>query len=318
MSFVRQIVIVGVSVGAAIAAGSLFAPQSDPDASVAAQGAGAAAIVAAATTAPPVEPGRGDRVPTFANLTEIAPAPVGSEAGAEGAGPLASSAVPGDEACPLDLAIAPVSAARITVEIVAPCDAGEPVALVHGPLRLGGQIDDDGLLRLTLPAMAPEAEVTLAMLDGRNRIATASVTDFGRFDRLAVLWDGSAAVDLHAYLDGAAWQAPGHVYAGLPVSTDTGFVARFGDAELGGPRAAVYTFPEGLTAGSGRVRVEAEIAITPETCGTIMRARVLTISDREPVRSQTFDVAMPDCDGAGGFVRLPDLALPAPQLARIE
>lgn len=320
MSLVRILATVGVSVGAAISAGVYFQPDQPevalrpaPPPAAASLGRSPSLIDSIRTEAP--------AEPTIAMLTPVAPAtavpaPVPADAGtdmaqaAPDAGPeprTGTDAAAGPTGCELTARLSAQPAAMLSLGIDAPCDAGEPVAISHGPVLLAGTLDAEGRLALSVPALAADAVVTLAMLDGRTTQTRATVPDFAMYQRLVVTWNGPGALDLHAYAGGAAWGEPGHVRAGLPVSAATGFVTVLGDAEFGGQQARIYTYPVGIAATSGHVAVEAEIAVTPETCGQTFRAQVHAVLGPSRTLRRSVEVAMPGCGSPAGFVQVPAL-----------
>lgn len=321
MSLFRIIATVTLSLGAALGLGLLFGPDgNDPT-------AGAAHHTPAYLgQSDPTEShseshlGSVTIAPVIASLTELPPprAPM-----ADDPVRLASAQPPlpalGTDACAMALTLTPAPAAMLALRLNAPCDAGEPVALAHGPLVLAAQVGADGALTLDLPALSPEPEVTVALFDGRMITATAQVPDFDGFHRVILTWDGPATVDLHAFVGAAEWDQPGHIRAGTPVSASSGFVSVFGDPELEGPQARVYTYPVGIPAGSPQVQVMAEAAVTPASCGRTLSLQAHTISGANPVGRRAITLALPDCTQPDGFVPLPSLLPdPAPGLAALN
>lgn len=309
MSFVRILATVALSLGAALAVGARFQPEPGETAEAPAAAAMESAALGTLTAGAPLRATLS--TPVFATLTEVtpparAPAPLVQTSAAD---PV-SDADPGPMAaasCEPALTITAQPAAMLALGLTAPCDMGEPVAIAHGPLLLASTLDDAGHLTLALPALSPEAEVTVAFLDGRLLTGRIVVADFARFQRLVVTWDGPPVLDLHAFIGNAAWGEAGHIRAGQPISPASGFVQSFGDPEIEGPQARVYTFPVGIPAASGQVRVEAEVAVTPQSCGQTLRAQVHAIRDGAPVARRALDVAMPGCERIEGFVQVPDL-----------
>jgi len=275
MQPIRLFTLIGASVVAALAAGALFQPETRvetaeaPDSGIAAAGHGSLLAL-----------GRADRTETD------------------------SASVTG-QACDPAIRIAAGPAAMLTVQLSAPCDPGKTVTLAHGPISLTEQLGPDGQLTMNLPALAPEAEVTAALADGRRMSATAEVPDFQDFARLVVDWTGPFDLDLHAYVGDAAWGDTGHARAGGPVSARGGFITALGSD--GASQTRVYTYPAGLAPYSAQIAVEAEIAITPASCGRSLQARVHMIRTEAPVGLRGIEVQMPACGTPGGFVLLHDL-----------
>lgn len=338
MSLVRILATVGVSVGAAISAGVYFQPE-QPEVALRPAPAPAAASLAPSSSlidsirteaeAPPtiamltpIEPSA-PRIPTAPKSPETemaqatppvaAPPSAGADSVIDAVSVAGTDGATGPTGCELTMRLTAQPAAMLSLGLDAPCDAGEPVAISHGPLLMAGTLDAEGRLAVSVPALAADAMVTMAMLDGRTTQARAPVPDFAMYQRLVVTWTGPAALDLHAYAGGAAWGEPGHVRAGLPVSAATGFVTVLGDAEFGGQQARIYTYPVGISAVSGHVGVEAEIAVTPETCGQDFRAQVHAILGPSRTLHRSIEVAMPACGSPAGFVQVPTLLPETPR-----
>lgn len=317
MSFVRIVATVGVSVGAAISAGVYFQPER-PEVALRPAPPPAAASVA---PSPSLIAGihaevAAPEVPTIAMLTPVetaaaqpvAPAPdlVASDLPAPEVGVV-------DAGCAMAVRVSAQPAAMLALTVDAPCDADEPVAIAHGPVLIATTLDAAGRAALSLPALAPEAEVSVALLDGRSGQSRVLVPDFAMYQRVVVTWNGPAVLDLHAFAGGAAWGSPGHVRAGGPISAATGFVSVLGDTSFPGAQARVYTYPVGISAASGHVAVEAEIAVTPLSCGQTFRAQVHALLGLGRTERRAVEVAMPACDSPAGFVQLPGLVPETPR-----
>jgi hypothetical protein len=331
MSLVRIAATVGLSLAAAVGLGVAFQPEAPGEALRPAPAPEAAAPASASlyarpslttsltTPAPEVSAAA---VPTIAALTDVAQAPAlrtvpDPMASARDSGAVDASEVSG---CQLRAEVTAQPAAMMALTVMAPCDAGEPIAISHGALLLAEPVGADGRLELALPALAREAVVTLATLDGRVVTAGAQVPDFDLFQRVVVVWDGAAVLDLHAFAGGAVWDEPGHVRAGGPVSAATGFVLAYGDPEIDGPQARVYTYPVGIAATSGHVTVEAQVAVVPPVCGREFVAEVVAHVGAYPLIRRGIAVPVPACGGSAGMVLLPDLIpmTTAPDLAALD
>lgn len=318
MKPLRIVTLVVSSVGAALAAGWMFQPE---------PGAGGAAPQVAMAGTAPVSAGLTELSVTqtallsgeeraveepvsetvsLATLTELpdvaaAPEPPAVEEIAAG--------IP-DE-CVAWLVVTPEPAAMLDMSLYAPCNSGETVAIAHGPLRMTGMLDANGQMQMILPAMAPEAELTVTFAAGETVADMAEVPDFGQFARVVLQWAGAPVVDLHAYANGAGWGEPGHVHEGSPMLASAGFVSPVAGTGPDEGRALVYTFPAGKAPHDGTIQLEAEIAVTPESCGRSFAAEAHLIEPDVPIARRAVRVEMPACDGMGGFVLLPPF-LPEP------
>lgn len=278
MKPIRLFTLVGASVGAALAAGALFQPEGPAGSTeTAADDSVAPAPVSLASAGP------GSLIP-------------------RGRNPQADAVAAG---CDPTLHLDAAPAAMLALSVQAPCEAGKTVTLAHGPLRLTESLGPEGTLTLHLPALAGQAEVALTLADGRTVTGQATVPDFEDHARLVVDWAGPARLDLHAYAGGAGWGEAGHMRQDGPISPQTGFVSALG--QNGAAQARVFTWPAGLGPHAAEIALEAELAITPETCGRSFQARVHLIRADGPVLEHRIDMRMPACSAPGGFVLLGDL-----------
>lgn len=333
MNLVRLFTLSAASIGLAIAAGTMFQPEPDdgaasaqamvdqpaPEAMVVAAGARTPLTGSLASLSGPREaadmdrvaeqdaplprplPGDGkDDLPILANLTEIEPDSETSLSDSEMAELLAEAS-----ACAVWVVVTAEPAAMLDLSLYAPCDAGGAVIISHGPMRLSATVGLEGLVAMSLPALSPQAEVSVSFADGRIESDMTDVPDFGMFPRVIVQWDGPAALDLHAYAGGARWGEAGHVQAGGAISAAAGFVSVLSSDDEAQVR--IYTFPAGIQPESGLILLEAEVAITADSCGRPLDAQIHLVRDDLPVARHNLRVDMPACDTLGGFVLLPDM-----------
>lgn len=224
-------------------------------------------------------------------------------------------------ACTPELALSSEARAMIAVSYRAPClSEGDAVVLRHGPLVLHETLDAASALRLVLPALAPEALVTVAPL--RSPVAPGSaetpeteaeiaVSDFAAQARLVAVWAGAPALGLHAFVDDAGWGAPGHIHqASAPA--DGAFLTALGSAET--RRSLVLTYPAGVVPHDGTIAIEADVALDSDSCGQRLAVNLLLVQPDLPVSSMNVDVDLPDCGSPGGFVFLGDVLPESPVL----
>jgi hypothetical protein len=118
-----------------------------------------------------------------------------------------------------------------------------------------------GRLEMALPALAEEAQVTVALPGPATVSARVTVPDLPDYDRVAVQWQGADSFQLHAYEFGAAHGTAGHVSGADPAdpqrATDGigGFLTVLGDSSTDWPLLAeVYSFPAARLWARGRSR----------------------------------------------------------------
>ena len=210
--------------------------------------------------------------------------------------------------CTADLDVTAVGRGLLLVRFEAPCAAGSPAVLRHGPLALSVRLDEDGRLDLALPALTAEGEILLRLPEGEDHQAAAP-TDLAGLRRVALQWQGSDALELHAFEGAAAdYGTPGHVWTEAPGLSETtglpaqgGWLVRLGDDGVPLPQLAdIYTFPADP---AQDVRLSVEAPVTEATCGReVLAEAVLTVAGETRVDEIT--LAIPGCDSLGGYVVL--------------
>ncbi|SNT24538.1 translocase [Tropicimonas sediminicola] len=216
--------------------------------------------------------------------------------------------------CDVTLTASPAPAAMVRLSLRAACNAGEPVTLRHGALTFTEITGTDGHLDLDVPALSARAEFEARLLDGTIVEARAEVPDAGGYERVALQWQGSTGLGLHAFEFGAGYGEPGHVHLGAAHGPDrarvrgAGYLTQLGnDAAPGGWVSEVYSFPAADARSSGAVQITVEAEVTRATCGRELAAQTL-----QPTAAGTQDVvelslAVPACDAVGEFLVLDNL-----------
>lgn len=236
---------------------------------------------------------------------EATPAPMvpEQEAAQEPAPAIAPVAPPvvAVDTCASDLTLTAGPLAMISVNIVAPCRAGERVVLRHAGLVVAEQLSDTGTLTLDLPAMQSQGEVSVLFPNADVLRDSVTVPDAARARRFAVQWMADDAFQLFAFENGATYGDPGAVWSEAPVSPSGGFVVALGNPMLDLPMMAqVYTYPADATL-SAEIAIEA--AVTEVTCGRELLGETLD-TRTGVVEVLDLTLAMPDCDAVGDILVL--------------
>ncbi len=225
---------------------------------------------------------------------------VATRAAIEPAPAIAAAADP----CDPSLEVFAEDGAMLGLTLLAPCRAGERVVLRHGGLSVSMQTLATGSLFATLPAMAADGAVEVRFDDGTVLKAQAAVPELAGMRRFAVQWQDADRFAVNGFEGKADYGDAGHQTA-----ANGGVIALGDPATTPALLAEVYTFPD---PGEARVSVEAEV--TDATCGRELLGQTLYSQDGA-VRVTDLTLAMPECDGAGGFVvlnnPLPDMTLAA-------
>ena len=180
--------------------------------------------------------------------------------------------------------------AMLSISLSAPCHLNQTVVLQHAGLAVTYQTTATGALFVDIPALDPSGELTLRLPDGTEAHATAPIPEVAALRRLAVQW---MAGDRFTFTgDGAQ----------IALGTASGPVPMLAQVITLSPDPAAPT------------AIEAEV--TSGTCGRELLGEVLYSADGTVTRAD-LSLAMPDCDGTGGFVALNN-PIPDTKLAATE
>lgn len=207
-----------------------------------------------------------------------------------------------DDPCAMSFEVFAQEGAMIGITLLAPCRAAGRVVLQHGGLMVSMRTMATGSLFATLPAMEISGAVEARFDDGTVLSAMAQVPELAGMRRLAVQWHDADRFALHGFEGAADYGDVGHQTA------ENGGVLALGDVTATPAfLAEVYTMAD-----PAKVRATIEAEVTDATCGRELLGETL-YSSAGAVRKNTLTLAMPECDGAGGFVvlnnPLPDMTL---------
>lgn len=168
-------------------------------------------------------------------------------------------------------------AANLSITLTAPCHPNQTVVLQHAGLAVTFQTTATGALFASIPGLQPDGALSIRFPDGSQIAAQAAMPELAGIRRIAVQWMDADTFALRS--DSPAIRV-GTVSGPLPML------------------AEVVTLTD---APATPLSIEAEV--TPETCGRELLGEVL-ISDHGVVTREDLSLAMPECDGMGGFVAL--------------
>ena len=184
------------------------------------------------------------------------------------------------------------------------------VVLRHNGVQVTAKTNAAGKLYQRLPALDKKAQVSVSF-DGDIITSTVDVPDADRYQHVAIVWQGTQTLQMHAFEFGAKRNQFGHVWAGAPKSPQRatrgngGFMTRLGDGS--GTSAQIYSFPAGLSENRGVIRLVVEADVTPANCGQQIDAIALQTSPLGGIDTTEVALKMPQCDGVGQVVRLQNL-----------
>lgn len=221
----------------------------------------------------------------------------------------------GDKADIFDCAVSLTAELRagaiVGLDLSAPCYTSERVTFHHQGLMFTEMTDPGGALHVEVPALSQSALFVASFDSGDGAAVRAEVPALPFYDRVALQWNGTAGLQLHAREFGADYFSDGHVWAASAgdmsrtAKGEGGFMNRLGNGD--GFMAEIYSFPIGTARRDGTVTVTIEAEITPANCGTEIEAQTFERHEAEPLRVRDLTLDIPDCDDAGGFLVLKNL-----------
>lgn len=216
--------------------------------------------------------------------------------------------------CEVSVLATPTAGAMVDLALEAPCYSEERVIIRHENMTFAQNLSAVGNMKVTVPALTEEFEVSFSFVNGDGITAYAEVPSVPLYDRVILQWQGTTGAQIHAREYGADYGTDGHVWSGAPrdftavVGGVGGFLTTLGDpASLSPMLAEVYTFPSGLAKSDGGVQLTVETEVTEQNCGTEMRARTFQYSAGKEVSSQYMSLAVPNCSAVGNFLVLNNL-----------
>lgn len=206
---------------------------------------------------------------------------------------------------------APGAMVELTLE--APCYKGQMVDIFHAGMRFSEEINANGLMQVSVPAMEEDAFFNALFTDGTTQSTDILMLTVSDYQRSALYWKGNAGFALYALENGAAYGSDGHVSAESPFAASRGVAGQGGFlTELGqnvdGYHSVVYSYPAMLmdTAPAPEISIEAQVQ--DNTCGTEIAATFMGNSVAGGLDTTPLIMAVPGCDAVGEFLVLKNLA----------
>lgn len=204
-----------------------------------------------------------------------------------------------------DTTVSPMAMVNLTVS--APCYGNQRVTIHHKGLMFTDTTDDNGIVKVTIPAFAENAVFMIAFANGLGTIAFARVTDLGSLERVGLQWGGDTGFQIHAREFGAMYGDAGHVSSD-GAAKGLGFVTRLGSSTTLAPQMAeIYTFPAEDSERTGTIALSVEAEVTAANCGREISAQSFELRADRPLKTHNLTLSMPDCDARGDFLVLNNL-----------
>lgn len=225
-----------------------------------------------------------------------------------------AESAPSDPSCAIDMQAAAVAGAMVEIRLSAPCNSGERITLHHQGMTVTEQIQTDGSLSVTIPALSETAVFMAEFAGGTGATAVTNVSSLAFYDRVALQWRGSAGLQLHALEYGSDYFSDGHIWASSSgdmidaARGEGGFLMRIGQEDAPDSLVAeVYSFPVGAARRAGQIALSVEAEITGTNCGSQVEAQTLQVRDNAGLRIHDLLLALPDCSQVGDFLVLKNI-----------
>lgn len=224
-------------------------------------------------------------------------------------------AAAGDTVCPLSLELLDEGNGMIGGTLLAPCLPDQDLVIAHAGMVFTAKSLATGALFFTLPALKTDGQVDVRFTTGETASASIPMPDAAALQRVVVQWPYEDGFAIHAFENGAAFGAAGHIWQDSPntpnPSTDAtgGYLTQLGDASVEMPLLAqVFTYGAGA---STEVLFEAQV--TEANCGGEAMGEAIYAKGGVVEKSE-ITIAMPSCDAIGEYVHM-GFAPPSPALA---
>ena len=254
-------------------------------------------------------------LPSFAEASapNSAPELVSQNAIAPDASPTLPAIAAG--VCPVSLELLDEGNAMIGGTLLAPCLPNQDLVIAHAGMVFSAKTLSTGALFFSLPALKTDGQVDIRFSGGETASAAVPMPDAAAVQRVAVQWPFEDGFVIHAFEDGAAFGAQGHIWQDTPNLPEAGAPAKGGYVQLLGDGGAamplmaqVFTYDAATP-----TDVLFEAAVTETNCAGEMMGDVL-FSKGGAVEKSEITVAMPACDALGEYVHL-GFTPPSPALA---
>lgn len=179
----------------------------------------------------------------------------------------------------------PMDGGLMRIRVAAGCRPNEAVQISYGGAEMIRRLDAWGALDFPLDCfVGASSSVELRFADGSRKTLPVTANGLDKVSKVAAIWRSPVNLDLHVFEYGAAFEAPGHVWAKAPGSAAAahmmseaerrgrGFLsAADGDQTLG-DKVEVYTFFHNDQQASGSIALALDYETRGEspsgaTCG---------------------------------------------------
>jgi hypothetical protein len=199
--------------------------------------------------------------------------------------------------------------------LLAPCLPNQDLVIAHAGMVFSAKTLSTGALFFSLPALKTDGQVDIRFSGGETASAAVPMPDAAAVQRVAVQWPFLDGFVIHAFEDGAAFGAQGHIWQETPNLPEAGAPAKGGYVQLLGDGGAAMPLMAQVFTYDAATPTEVlfEAAVTETNCAGEMMGDVL-FAKGGAVEKSEISGAMPACDALGEYVHL-GFTPPSPALA---
>lgn len=210
--------------------------------------------------------------------------------------------------CKVNMSAESDIAAMMTAQVDAPCFKNADFDIIHESLRFSGRTDDSGRATITVPAVLPNAKLSVLFDNMERAQAHILVPDASQYDRTIIQWRDAENVQLHALEAGASFGGLGHIWSGSVHSPELSVLGRHGFVEHLGTRETsisyqgeVYTYPARWARANVPIEIAVGAMITKDNCDHALRLQVIRVVDGEVLAPVVIVLDTPSCNSDIGF-----------------
>ena len=213
------------------------------------------------------------------------------------------------DACGISISAKAQPLAMVALTITSRCLPDEQIILHHSGLMFSHKTDAAGIAKMAVPALSAKAIFVATFDNGDGALTMIDVPDADQFQRVALQWQGTKGLQLHAYEAGAGYGSDSQLSLqtapldlGSTKANDR-FFTKLGTADIAdGFHAQVASFPSKDSGETQAIVLTVEAEITDENCGRTVVGEILRRNADNRSNGQQLTLYLPKCDAVGNFI----------------
>ena len=212
-------------------------------------------------------------------------------------------------ACDISISAKAQPLAMVALTITSRCLPDEQIILHHSGLMFSHKTDAAGIAEMAVPALSAKAVFVATFDNGDGALTMIDVPDADQFQRVALQWQGTKGLQLHAYEAGAGYGSDSHLSLqtapldlGSTKANDR-FFTKLGTPDIAdGFHAQVASFPSKDSGKTQAIVLSVEAEITDENCGRTVVGEILRRNADNRSNGQQLTFYLPKCNAIGDFI----------------